>query len=275
MDVMSSGGRPGQYPVVTIRGRRSINASNEPLYVVDGVPMTSGSGTIYDFNPQDIESMEILKDAAATAIYGSRGANGVILVTTKRGSAGRTIVNYDGYYGQTSPTKKVDFMMDGPTFADMKREARRIGPNGTGRDAWDGTLPSDEVAFEDPTELESLSLGRYQDYLNGSDDPTALGLDVPINGVLGTGWQTNQQIGMMGGSEKTQFNVSLGYFKEQGIISNQDYERMTGRINLDHKISKIFKVGVSSFISVSEQNWGSDATMGEATGNNPLEFLIL
>lgn len=271
VDVMQNGGRPGQYPTVTIRGRRSINASNEPLYVVDGVPMTSGGGTIYDFNPQDIESMEILKDAAATAIYGSRGANGVILVSTKRGKAGNTVVSYDGYYGSSSPIKKIDFMMDGPTFADMKRESRRVDADGkTGRGAWNGTLQPDDVVFEDPNELESIATGRYQDYLNGDTDPTGLGLDVPTNGVLGKGWQTNHQISVMGGSDKTQFNMSVGYFKEQGIISNQDYERFTGRLNLDHRISKIFKAGMSTFISVSEQNWGSNATMGEAVNNNPL-----
>ena len=274
VDVMQNGGRPGQYPTVTVRGRRSLAASNEPLYVVDGVPMTSGGGTIYDFNPQDIESMEILKDAAATAIYGSRGANGVILVTTKRGRAGKTVVTYDGYYGTTSPVKEIDFMMDGPTYADMKRESRRVDADGkTGRQAWGDTgsqLQPDDVVFEDPNELESIATGRYQDYVNGSTDPTGLGLDVPFNGVLGKGYQTNHQVSVMGGSDKTQFNMSVGYFKEQGIISNQDYERFTGRLNLDHRISKVFKAGMSTFISVSEQNWGSDATMGEAVNNNPL-----
>lgn len=284
VDVMQNGGRPGQYPTVTIRGRRSIKASNEPLYVVDGVPMTSGGGpaqvdgvdmprggTIYDFNPQDIESMEILKDAAATAIYGSRGANGVILVTTKRGKQGKTNITYDGYYGVSSPIKKIDFMMDGEAFADLKRESRRVDADGkTGRAAWNGTLQADEIVFEDPAELESIAMGRYQDYLNGDTDPTGLGLAVPFNGVLGKGWQTNHQLSVMGGNEKTQFNMSVGYFKEQGIITNQDYERTTARVNLDHKISKIFKAGASTFISVSEQNWGSDATMGEAVNNNPL-----
>lgn len=257
VDIVQTGGRPGQYPSVTIRGRRSLTASNEPLFVVDGVPMTSGSGTIYDFNPQDIESMEILKDAAATAIYGSRGANGVILVTTKRGSAGKTVVSYDGYYGVTSPLNTVD-MMNGQEFADMKRESRRIDADGnTGRQAWgpDSQLQADEVVFEDPAELESIAIGRSTDYQDL---------------VLNNGWQTNHQLSAAGGNEKTQFNVSLGYFNEQGIIENQDYKRFTGRLNIDHRINDIFKVGMSSFLSTSTQNWGSNATLGEAVNNNPL-----
>jgi TonB-dependent SusC/RagA subfamily outer membrane receptor len=91
VDIQSAGGRPGQSPVVRIRGRRSLSASNDPLYVVDGIPVTSSvaGGAIADIAPQDIQSMEILKDAAATAIYGSRGANGVIIITTKRGKGGQ------------------------------------------------------------------------------------------------------------------------------------------------------------------------------------------
>lgn len=255
VDVLQGGGRPGQNPSITIRGRRSINASNDPLFVVDGVPMTSGTGSIYDFNPQDIESMEILKDAAATAIYGSRGANGVILITTKRGSAGKTVVNYDGYYGISSVTKMVD-MMNGAEFAQMKRESARIDAEGrTGRTAWNGTLQPDEVVFADPAEFESIETGRSTDYLDL---------------VLDQGYQTNHQLSVRGGNEKTQFNVSVGYFKEQGIISNQDYERFTARLNLDHSVTDWLKVGMSSFLSSATQNWGSNGVMSEAVNNNPL-----
>jgi TonB-dependent SusC/RagA subfamily outer membrane receptor len=96
VDVTQAGSKPGSAPQVRIRGRRSFNASNEPLYVVDGIPTVGG---LDDINPQDITSMEVLKDASATAIYGSRGANGVVLITTKRGTAGKTIVSVDSYYG--------------------------------------------------------------------------------------------------------------------------------------------------------------------------------
>ena len=256
VDISSAGGRPGQSPQVRIRGRRSISASNDPLYVIDGIPQTSNANTlsspINDINPQDIESVEVLKDAAATAIYGSRGANGVILISTKRGSVGKTQVTYDGYYGISDVTETVD-MMNGSQFADMKRESRRA--DAAGNAAWDGTIPADDIVFDDPVELESIALGRSQDYQDL---------------VLDKGYQTNHQLGVSGGSEKTQFNVSLGYFKDQGIIETMDYTRITTRINIDHKISDIFKIGVSATGAFSIQNWGSSATMGEAVANNPL-----
>lgn len=253
VDVQAQGGRPGQNVTVQIRGRRSISASNEPLYVIDGIPQTSSSSAIFDINPQDIESMEVLKDAAATAIYGSRGANGVILITTKRGQTGRTVVSYDGYYGVTEALNTVD-MMNGQEFADMKRESRRWDPE-TRLVQYDGVLPPDELVFEDPIELESIAQGRSTDYQDL---------------VLNNGWQTNHQLSVAGGSQKTQFNISLGYFDEQGIISNMDYQRLTARVNLDHQLNDIFKVGTSTLISSSTQNWGSGATLGEAISNNPL-----
>lgn len=246
VDIVQTGGRPGANPTIRIRGRRSITASNDPLFVIDGIPQTSGTNAINDINPQDIESMEILKDAAATAIYGSRGANGVIIITTKRGSEGRTVVAYDGYFGTTSALRTVD-MMNGPEFGDLKRESRRRG--------WDGEIPSDDLVWTDPIEPASLANGtstNYQDL------------------VLGDGWQTNHQLSLRGGTAKTQFNIALGYFDEQGIISNMDFSRLTARVNLDHKIDKTFSAGVSFLATNTTQNFGSNATMGEALANNPL-----
>ena len=246
VDIVQTGGRPGANPTIRIRGRRSITASNDPLFVIDGIPQTSGTSAINDVNPQDIQSMEILKDAAATAIYGSRGANGVVIITTKRGSAGRTVVAYDGYYGVTSALRTVD-MMNGPEFADLKRETRR--------DGWDGQIPSDDEVFTDPIEPISLANGVSTDY---------------VDLVLDDGWQTNHQLSLRGGNEKTQFNIALGYFDEQGIISNMDFRRLSGRVNVDHKISDVFKAGVSFLATNSVQNYGSNATMAEALANNPL-----
>ena len=212
---------------------------------IDGIPQTSGSEAINDINPQDIASMEILKDAAATAIYGSRGANGVVIITTKRGSAGRTIVSYDGRYGVTSAINNVE-MMNGDQYAAMRREAYRNG--------WDGQIPADEDVF-DEEDLVFMGQGVSTDWLDL---------------VLNDGWQTNHQLGVRGGTAKTQFNISAGYFDEQGIISNMDYRRLSTRLNLDHQINDIFKAGVSFSLSNSIQNWGSSAVMGEALGNVPL-----
>lgn len=246
VDILAAGGRPGQNPQINIRGRRSITASNDPLYVIDGIPQTSSTSSIFDINPQDIKSIEILKDAAATAIYGSRGANGVILITTKRGSSGKTVFTYDGFYGSSNATKKVD-MMNGAEFAAMKRESKRS--------SWNGTIPSDDIVFDDPVELESLALGRSTDYQDL---------------ILGTGSRTNHQMSLSGGNDKTQFNISLGYYNDEGIIKNMDYQRITSRINIDHKVSNVFKAGISATMSHAIQNWGSSATMGESLANNPL-----
>lgn len=123
--VSTSNWSPGASPSVLIRGKRSINASNDPLFVVDGIPVTGGVGEI---SPSDIESMEVLKDASATAIYGSRGVNGVIIITTKQGKEGRTHVDYNGYVGIQTIQNKLD-LMDGAEYAEYTREAYR---NSTG-----------------------------------------------------------------------------------------------------------------------------------------------
>jgi TonB-linked SusC/RagA family outer membrane protein len=258
VDVLQNGGRPGQNAAITIRGRRSLTASNDPLFVVDGIPMTAGTNSIADFNPADIESMEILKDAAATAIYGSRGSNGVILITTKRGKSGKTTVNYTGSYGVSQPFKTIP-MMNGEEFAAMKREANRLdAANKSGRTAWGDTgssIPDDAVVFNDAVELKSVQEGRSTDwqdliYQNGS--------------------QSNHQINIAGGTEKTQVNFALSYFNEDGLIEGTDYTKYTARINADHQISKVFKIGISSIFSSSEQNWGSGSTISEAVNQTPL-----
>lgn len=253
VDIQQAGGRPGQNPVIRIRGRRSISASNDPLYVIDGIPQTSAQSAIFDINPNDIESIEVLKDAAATAIYGSRGANGVVIITTKRGAEGKTIVSYDGFYGIANATSRVD-MMNGEEFAAMKRESRRRDPV-TGQVSWNGVIPADEFIFEDPIELESIALGRSTDFQDL---------------VFQEGWRTNHQLSVRGGNDKTQYNMSAGYYDEVGILPGMDYQRFTARINLDQKISNVFKAGISFLASHAIQNWGSSATLGEALSNNPL-----
>lgn len=244
VDIQSTGGRPGQAPTIKVRGRRSISASNDPLFVIDGIPQTSGTSAIVDINPQDIASMEVLKDAAATAIYGSRGANGVVIITTKRGATGKTVVTYNGHYGPTRAITNVD-VMNGEEWANLRREAFRNG--------YDGAIPPDDEIFD---------VIHQQAMQDGDVD----WLDL----VLKNGWQTNHQLSVRGGDAKTQFNLSAGYFDEQGIIENMDYRRLSGRMNLDHKINDRFKAGISFTVSNSVQNWGSSAVMGEALGNVPL-----
>ena len=258
VDILQTGGRPGQGSTITIRGRRSLTASNDPLFVVDGIPMTAGTESISDFNPADIASVEVLKDAASQAVYGSRGSNGVILITTKRGEPGTTKVSYTGTYGVTQPYKLIP-MMNGQQFADLKREANRLAANGqSGRAAWGdvgSTIPSDAAVFNDAVELNSVTNGLSTDwqdliYQNGS--------------------QLNQQISLSAGSEKTFVMMALSYFKEDGLIEGTDYGRYTARINVDHEISKVFRVGLSSLFSNVKTNWGSGSVISEAVNQSPL-----
>ncbi|RMG30839.1 MAG: SusC/RagA family TonB-linked outer membrane protein, partial [Bacteroidetes bacterium] len=252
VDIQTVNGRPGQAPSIQIRGQRSINAGNDPLFVVDGVPLVSG-GTAFDINPQDIESVEILKDAASTSIYGSRGANGVILITTKRGSQGRTTVSYDGFVGVTSAIKLVD-MMNGREFADMKRESRR--QDASGNVFWNGTIPDDANVFEDPVEFESIAMNyRYTDYQDL---------------VLNNGLTQNHQLSLRGGNATTQFLISANYYNEDGIIDNMDFTRYSIRLNLDNQTTKWLRIGTSTLLTRSIQNFGSSDVMTEALANNPL-----
>lgn len=165
VDVSMSNFRPGENPTIRIRGNRSLKATNDPLYVVDGIPLAEGAG-INDFNPSDIQSIEVLKDASATAIYGSRGANGVILVTTKRGQTGKPVVTYDGYVGVSSPQATID-MMTGAQYAELKREAYRNNNAKTYSAPYADPNADFELFKQDPYMWESVALGyTWQDKEN-------------------------------------------------------------------------------------------------------------
>jgi TonB-linked SusC/RagA family outer membrane protein len=259
VDILQQGGRPGQGSTITIRGRRSLTASNDPLFVIDGIPMTAGTQSINDFNPADIASVEVLKDAASQAVYGSRGSNGVILITTKRGEpGGRTTVNFSTTYGVAKPFKTIP-MMNGQEFADLKREANRLAANGqSGRSAWGdtgSTIPEDAAVFNDAVELNSVQNNLSTDWQDL---------------VFQDGSQLNQQLSIAGGSEKTWVRFSMSHYDEQGLIDGSDYERYTGRINADHIISPKFKVGVSALFSDIVNNWGSGSVIPEAVNQSPL-----
>src|SRR5258708_26484618 len=121
VDIVTSGNNPGDGISIRVRGTRSLTASNDPLYVLDGIPMAGGIG---DLNPNDIESIEILKDASATAIYGARGASGVVLITSKQGKRGKTTITYDTYGGVQQALRRIP-LMTGPHWAPLKRDAAR------------------------------------------------------------------------------------------------------------------------------------------------------
>ncbi len=226
---LASGNRPGDGVTIRVRGRRSLTATNEPLFVVDGIPY---QGNINSINPKDIQSMEVLKDASATAIYGSRGANGVILVTTNRGGDMPTTVSYNAHYGIISALGVPD-MMDGPEYTRLKEVGGR--------------------AFT-AAELEAIDRGVSTDW---------------IDLVLTNGYQQNHQLGIVGGNAKTGFAVSANYFNEEGVLDVQDYTRYTFRVNLDHKVSDIFRIGTSTQFSYELQNLPSNP-YGGALNISPL-----
>jgi TonB-linked SusC/RagA family outer membrane protein len=256
VDVAQSGSKPGTVPRVLIRGRRSFNAGNDPLYVVDGIPL---SGGYEDMNPNDVESMEILKDASATAIYGARGANGVVLITTKRGSKdGKTVISYDTYVGSTQSLDKIK-LFTGAEFAELKRESRRT--IGTYRDANNNLVPSGVIdAFADSKlftaiELDGIAKGRSLDYQDM---------------MVRTGFQQNHALGVQGGNDKTQFSINAGYFQDNGIIKGLDFTRYSVRTSVDHQVNKSLKVGASSYLMYAVTNGANINPYGFLLQQNPL-----
>jgi TonB-linked SusC/RagA family outer membrane protein len=221
---------PGETPSIRIRGNRSLNASNEPLYVVDGIPRN----TIADIPVTDIQSIEVLKDAASTAIYGSRGANGVILVTTKRGGVNQpTQIAFNSYTGINEP--KYPKMMNGNQYVKFRRDVFRANQDS----GWNSGEPNNELVFA-PSELETVNNNNFVDWQD------LLFRDISLT------QEYNLRVSQ--GSEKTQFSLSLGYRNEEGYYETSGMERLTMGINLDHKISKIIKVGLTSKISSTTIN---------------------
>lgn len=276
VDVSQSGSKPGSTPKILIRGRRSFNAGNNPLYVVDGIPLAGDrnelmsvrpfdfvSGGYEDMNPNDVASMEILKDATATAIYGARGANGVVLITTKRGEStkGKTTISYDTYVGVTDALDKIR-LFSGPEFAEYMRESRRgIASGSLYKDANGNPVPTGQVdAFADSklfeaVELDGIAKNRTTDYQDM---------------ILRQGFQQNHSVGVQGGNEKTQFYISGGFFRDKGISEGLDYTRTSLRANIDHNINSRVKVGISSYLMYSVRN-GKDLNPYSFTLNqNPL-----
>ncbi|MBC7920540.1 MAG: TonB-dependent receptor [Ferruginibacter sp.] len=243
VDVFNGGNEPGSAINILIRGERSIGADNRPLVVLDGIPIIDGFNEI---NPNDIASVEVLKDASAAAIYGSRASNGVVLLTTKRGSAGKTRIAYDGYYGLTSVINKLD-LMNGEQFAQLRREANRtVTAN--------GSYPDDTRIF-DNIGLESIAQGRSTDWQDFTYQ---------------SGYRQNHQLSLNGGGEKTRFAASVNYFDEKGIVGNSAYNRASFRINLDHEANDKIKFGLSSFGSRSKQQLTQNDLFDNVLRLNPL-----
>ena len=234
--VTQSSNKPGSQPTILIRGNRSITANNDPLYVIDGIPTSDGFN---DIDPNQITSMEVLKDASATAIYGSRGANGVILITTARGKErkdGQPEVRYNTYFGVTKVTKYAD-IFNGPEFVTFKRDANRAINNYNDADP----AGSDAKIFT-PYELQAIQNNQYTDWQRL---------------ITQDGFTQNHDLSILGASKNTKYNLSLGYFDDKGYFKLQDYKRYNLRVNLDQKIGNHVSAGISMMGSYSERNGGS------------------
>jgi TonB-linked SusC/RagA family outer membrane protein len=296
--------KPGELPPVTIRGNRSMQASNAPLYVVDGIPLAIGNMT--DFNPNDISSVEILKDASATAIYGSRGANGVILITTKKGAAGKITINYNASVSLDSYHSLTDWM-NGGEYIDLQRLTlmnNRQYNTTTNTDQkvsasyWypDPFIDNTKMSLAtDPVAQESVWMGY--EWKNGVLGGTPLkrvttaeeraiwgaAVDsVPIynsanirsydwaGDALRQGITQNHQISLSKGDEFSHLYMSLAYLNQIGVQKDQDYKRYNVIMNGDITPVKWLTVGVSVNGSRSLQNFGIQGPNTSNTGSKDL-----
>lgn len=212
VNMQQNSSKPGSPMQIRIRGTRSLTADNNPLIVLDGIPF---AGSISDINPADIKSVDVLKDASATAIYGSRGANGVILVTTNKGRMGQQAqLAYNGFTGLRTVFAKYP-MMSGPEFAEMRRY-----------------------------------VGQFQNTLDESDDTNTDWQDL----FYKNGMVNSHDISVNGGAEKGNYNFGAGYFRDEGVVPLQNYTRYNLRAALDQQVGKIFKFGFNLNQSYSITN---------------------
>lgn len=249
VDIGITNNAPGSNPSILIRGRSSLTFSNEPLIVVDGIPL---EGSLGDVNSADIASIEVLKDASSAAIYGARGANGVILVTTKRGVSGKPRFNFDTYTGYAVPFKEFD-MMNADQWVAMRLESQRAAEDqDNGLPVGTSPLPTIENA------LEPLQLQAFRDGVNTNFQDLA----------TRTAEQTSHNIGVNGGSDKVRYAVSLNYFQQEGVFKLAEFERYTFRANLDIDLTERLKVGISQQAGFGERQ--DSNPIGGVLQNSPL-----
>jgi TonB-linked SusC/RagA family outer membrane protein len=218
VDMSQTSTKPGATMQIRVRGTRSLNATNDPLVVIDGIPF---SGSISDISPTAIKSVDILKDASATAIYGSRGANGVIMITTNKGYAGqKAVVTYNGYVGIKNVFARYP-MMNGPEFVALRAAAN--------------TFPGGK---------------QYTNTLDESDDVNTDWQDL----LYKTGMVTSHNLGITGGTQQGSYNFGVGQYKDEAVVPLHDYSRYSIHSSLDQEIGKWFKFGFATNTNYSVTN---------------------
>lgn len=253
VQVTSSDGQPGAISQIVIRGSNSITQDNSPLYIVDGFPLENPNNNI--LNPNDIESIEVLKDASATAIYGSRGANGVIMITTKKGKVSPPVLSFNSSYGIQQVTKTID-MMSPAEFIRQQLERDTSSAQGSPKDLY-LTLPGKDLEYYKsmpPIDWQRLALR-----------------DAGMH---------NHSLSITGGSQNTKYVLSGSVVSQDGIIINSNYTRYQGRMALDHSISRKLKTGINANYSNLRQegvilaqstNSGTASVMYGIWGYRPLQ----
>ena len=251
VQISQNSGTPGGGNSIRIRGGASLAASSQPLFVVDGVPILTGDFSQNDYggqevnalaniNPNDIESVDILKDASAAAIYGSRGANGVVIITTRKGRAGKTKINFSGYAGVQQVWKKLP-MLNRAQYIDLMNEALQ---NDLG------------ITLND--QLQAQGLPPLEQYTNVNTHW--------LDEVFRTARIQNYELSASGGNEKTRYYISGSFFDQVGTLIGTDYKRFSGRLNLDHDISTKLSFGTNLTLAQSINN--------RATGDNTVQGVL-
>lgn len=246
VDIKRGSGKPGSDFSIEIRGANSITGSTQPLYVIDGIPVgQNGAATnpVNDINPADIERIDVLKDASSTAIYGSRGSNGVVLITTKRGSKGATHITYDGYVGIVNPYN-LPPVMDGPTFVNYARgfyNDLAYGAALRNNQPLPTTPVADDKIFS-KTELANIASGNYTNW---------------IDLLKKNGLSANHNLAITGGDDKTTYFVGAGYQQYEGTVKKESTKKYTLKAGLDKTISNTFKFGASIYSTFANISPGS------------------
>ncbi|GAB3718054.1 TonB-dependent receptor [Spirosoma flavus] len=268
---ITSNERPGEIGSIRIRGNRSLTATNNPLYVVDGIPLSSGG--IEFINPNDIETIDILKDASATAIYGSRGANGVIVVTTKRGKSGRLVLEYVGTATFEQIQDRMQ-LMNSAQYVDFRRNAyRRINylntlagrttPAGTGYPDAPSQVDDQRIFGGDAYALANINKGWANGTWNGDLVPTTDWRSL----VKRTGITHDHILSASGGTDKIKAYGSFGYLRNEGTQLGQDYTRYSAKVSVDVNPVKWLKMGGTIDGTFSKQNYGFSTTNATGPGS--------
>jgi len=247
LDIQQSDGQAGAGININLRGSRSISAANSPLVLVDGIEY----GSTIDINPSDIESMEVLKDASSTAIYGTRGANGVILITTKHGKAGKTKVSFSAYLSSNSPTNVPQVMYGDKEVQRLTDKANYQADAATGNYGTSNLTP-EQVLTESLADFTEIGIYQDKSYTNW--------LDL----ILQNGLTQNYEVSVAGGNDKTTFNFSLGKMYDEGLMKDDKMDRYNVKVNLDSKISNTFKLGTNMLFTYKNHDARNSSVFGQS-----------